>query len=339
MLRHFGFSSIITLLALPAVLIWLGPGAALATLVLIAIEVVFSFDNAIINTKVLDRLSPLWQQLFLTVGMLVAILGMRLIFPILIVAISAHLPWSQVVNEALHHPAAYEQHLNQAHSAIAAFGGSFLLTLALYFLFDDERQELWLKRIERPLQRFGGKEWLPPLITAVLVVVISSFALKGTEVLRLGLIGTISYALLRLIINGLADLEPKNKMHYVGWAAVVALIYLEVLDASFSFDSVLGAFAITNKVILIAIGLGIGALWVRSLTVYMVRRGVLGSYKYLEHGAHYAILVLAAALLLSIFIDVPDFVTGVTGLGVIAASLYASEQLNKAEAKRAGKSV
>lgn len=339
MLRHFGFSSIITILALPAVLVWLGPGAAFATLVLIAIEIVFSFDNAIINTKVLDKLSPIWQRLFLTVGMLVAILGMRLIFPVLIVMLSAHLPWHQVINEALHHPAAYEQHLNDAHSAIAAFGGSFLLTLALYFLLDDERQELWLKRIERPLQRFGGRIWLPPLLTAIIIVVVSSCALKSGEVLRLGLIGAIGYSLIYLLINGMAKLEPKNKKHYVGWSAVLALAYLEILDASFSFDSVLGAFAITNKVILIAIGLGIGALWVRNLTVYMVRRGVLNSYKYLEHGAHYAILVLAIALLLSIFINVPDFVTGVAGLGIIAASYYSSKQISKNLPKGTPKNV
>ncbi|MGC1176896.1 MAG: DUF475 domain-containing protein, partial [Candidatus Saccharimonadales bacterium] len=98
------------------------------------------------------------------------------------------------------------------------------------------------------------------------------------------------------------------------------------------FDGVLGAFAITDKVLLIALGLGVGAVWVRSMTVFLVRRQTLATYKFLEHGAHYAILVLAVALLGSIFLDVPNAITGIVGLGVIASSFVASRQ-----ALRAGK--
>ena len=162
MLRVFGLSGLITIVALLAALFTLGPAAALTTLVLIAIEIAFSFDNAIINAKVLERLSHFWQHLFLTVGMVIAILGMRLVFPILIVMVTAHLPWSQVVGDALHHPDVYGRHLQSAHAAISAFGGGFLLTLTLYFLFDDFREELWLERIERPLQRVDSGIWLPP---------------------------------------------------------------------------------------------------------------------------------------------------------------------------------
>jgi hypothetical protein len=103
-------------------------------------------------------------------------------------------------------------------------------------------------------------------------------------------------------------------------------MYLEVLDATFSFDGVLGAFAITSDVIIIAVGLGVGAFWVRSLTVYMVRRGTLGNYKYIEHGAHYTIGILASILFLSLFISVPEVITGLAGIGVIIASIIASRQ-------------
>src|SRR4051812_16360157 len=164
MLRYFSFSAIITIGAILVAGVALGLPAAVTTIVLIAIEIAFSFDNAIINAKVLERLSHVWQQLFLTIGMVIAILGMRLVFPILIVMVTAHLPWGQVIDDALHHPAVYGEHLEQAHPAISAFGGSFLLLLALYFLFDDERQELWLKRLERRLQKIGGNVWLPPLL-------------------------------------------------------------------------------------------------------------------------------------------------------------------------------
>ena len=133
MLRIFAFSSLLTLAAILTAGLALGPFAALTTLVLIAIEIAFSFDNAVINAKVLARLSRLWQQLFLTIGMVFAIVGMRFVFPIVIVMVTANLPWSQVLDDALHHPETYSRHLESAHLAIAAFGGSFLLALTLYF--------------------------------------------------------------------------------------------------------------------------------------------------------------------------------------------------------------
>ena len=308
-----------------------GLPAAVTVTVLIAIEIAFSFDNAIINARVLDRLSSVWQHLFLTIGMVVAILGVRFLLPIVIVMQTAHLAWSQVIDEALHRPALYGQHLAAAHVAIAAFGGSFLLTLALYFLFDDNREVFWLERLERPLQRLGAA----PVLVALIVLLLSAFAGSHSgEVLRTGLAGAAAYGLLNLFIDGLSRLVPVDRhKHYAGWGALLAFLYLQVLDASFSFDGVLGAFAITNKVLLIALGLGVGAIWVRSLTVLLVRRGTLKVYIYLEHGAHYAILVLAAALLTSIFYNVPDAVTGISGLGVILASFIASHQALQAKQK------
>ncbi len=338
MLRFFGISAFLTVAAILVALFGIGPAAAITTIVLIAIEVAFSFDNAIINAKVLERLSHFWQQLFLTVGMVIAIVGMRLVFPILIVMVTADLSWSEVINDALHHPDVYGKHLLEAHAAIAAFGGAFLLTLTFYFLFDDFREELWLERIERPLQKVKSGLLLPPLLVLIGVGVLSLYAgHESATVLRAGTIGVVSYVAIKLFIDGLAKLEPQakggNKI-LTGWAAFGAFMYLQVLDASFSFDGVLGAFAITDKILLIALGLGVGAIWVRSFTVFLVRRGTLKSYIYLEHGAHYAILALAVALLSSIFIEVPDAVTGIAGLGIILASFQASREA--LEAKQRG---
>lgn len=327
-MRHFAFSILFTIASVIIAAVTLGPGAAVTTMILIAIEIAFSFDNAIINAKILARLSPLWQKLFLTIGMVIAIVGMRFVFPILIVMITAHLPWGDVLQFALHDPARYAENLEKAHVSISAFGGSFLLTLALYFLFDDERKELWLKRIERPLQKIGGSFWLPPTLAIIVVAVVSVLYHDHIKALIPGLIGVAAYALMHSFILLMSKLTggADSKSHYVGWAAFAAFMYLQVLDASFSFDGVLGAFAISDKIILIALGLGVGALWVRSLTVYMVRKGTLEQYIYLEHGAHYAILTLSAALLISIFVSVPDAITGIVGLGVIGASAYASVQ-------------
>jgi hypothetical protein len=327
MQRYFGLSALITILAVAFVGIYLGPAAAITTLVLVAIEIAFSFDNAIVNAKVLDKLSAMWRQLFQTVGVVIAIIGMRILFPLLIVMFGAHLSMREVIDEALHHPSIYSRHVSAARNAISAFGGGFLLTLAFYFLFDDNRQELWLKNLERQLQRLGGSFWLPPALVAVLVIVIGFLSNDTSQVLRLGLIGVLSYTLLKVLVDIMGKMTPSGTKVYVGWSAFMAFIYLEILDAAFSFDSVLGAFAITDKVILIAVGLGVGAIWVRSLTVFMVKRGTLLTYKYLEHGAHYAILVLAVALLTSIFYNVPNAVTGIVGIGFIAASFYTSNKV------------
>lgn len=340
LVRYFGTSVFITVGSIILAGVAFGLDAVVTTIILIAIEVAFSFDNAIINAKILERLSRAWQQLFLTVGMIIAIIGMRLVFPILIVMVTAGLPWHTVVDDALHHPDVYGEHLEAAHTAISAFGGAFLLTLTFYFLFDDARKELWLHNIEKPLQRVKGGVWLPPLLVALLVVFIAMGANgDGATVIKAGLIGVVSYTLIKLFIDGLgkisgAEKEDGKAVKYTGWAAFMAFMYLQVLDASFSFDGVLGAFAITDKIVLIALGLGVGAIWVRSLTVYMVRQGMLKNYKYLEHGAHYAILVLSAALLISIFREVPDAVTGMVGLGIIWASFVASKQALQAHAKK-----
>ncbi len=332
MLRFFSVSLLITIAAIIIAFFELGPAAAYTTIVLIAIEIAFSFDNAIINAKVLERLSRFWQQMFLTVGMLFAIVGMRFVFPILIVMVTANLPWSTVVNDALHNPEVYGEYLADAHPAIASFGGAFLLTLTLFFFFDTARKDFWLQRFEKYLLKAGGTVWFPPLLSAIAVCIIAYFVghEEAKTVLQAGLFGVVSYTAIKLLIDWLGRLAPKEQKVYVGWPAFFAFMYLQILDASFSFDGVLGAFAITDKVLLIALGLGVGAIWVRSLTVYFVRHGTLNSYKYLEHGAHYAIFVLAAALLGSLFYEVPDAITGIVGLGVIGASFISSREAKRA---------
>ena len=335
MMRQFASSILVTILATVGAGLLLGPGAALTTLVLIAIEVAFSFDNAVINAKILERMSNLWRRLFLTVGMLVAIIGMRLVFPILIVSVTAKVGWRRVVDLALHQPGQYAHYLDAAHVSISAFGGGFLLVLVLFFFLDHEREIVWLDRIERPLQRLGGAFSVGPLVGALVISLASFLSREPAVVFRSGVAGVLLFTAIRLVIAGLDKLTGASKIgNFVGWGAAVAFVYLEVLDASFSFDGVLGAFAITNIVPIIALGLGVGALWVRSLTLYMVNEGVLAEYRYLEHGAHYAILVLAVALLVSIFVSIPNAVTGIVGLGIIIASIIASREANRHYSRR-----
>jgi len=330
LLRTFGASASLTVIVVSAVLAFLGIGAALITLILVTVEVVFSFDNAILNAKVLGTLSAFWQRIFLSVGMIIAVLGMRVVFPIVVVAVTAHLGAQQVLDLALHHPEQYTAKLSDAHTAIAAFGGAFLLMLALNFFLDDRRRVLWLVRVEHFMQNLS-QSWLPAVVT---VLAVGSVAIlpgnhETGRTLFAGLMGVATYLAVQLVMKlaGMMQQTPGSGAGTrTGFAAFVTFLYLEVLDASFSFDGVLGAFAITSKVILIAVGLGVGAFWVRSLSVFMVRRGTLQSYRYIEHGAHYTILILASLLLTSVVLDVPDAIAGLAGVGCIVSSVIASRQ-------------
>ena len=115
---------------------------------------------------------------------------------------------------------------------------------------------------------------------------------------------------------------------------VAGFLYLEVLDASFSFDGVIGAFAITRDVVIIMLGLAIGAMFVRSLTVYLVRKGTLDEFVFLEHGAHYAIGALALIMLAGIVYHVSEVVTGLIGVGFIVLALISSIKYKRRLASR-----
>lgn len=333
--RIFAISVLISVAALAFVGGTLGLQAALLTLALIVIEMTFSFDNAIINARILNTMSPFWQKMFMTVGILIAVFGMRIVFPIAVVMLGAGLSWGDVLDLALNHPDEYAEKLHHAHPSIAAFGGMFLMMLTLDFFMDKARDVLWLKKIEAPLQKIGHV-WMPTVVSVALVGILAllPFNAHPGETLKAGLFGIVLY----LVIKGLTALfgrrqestsKPGKAVLKTGLAGFTAFLYLEVLDASFSLDGVIGAFAITHNVILIAIGLGVGALWVRSFTLYMVHHKTLHTYHYLEHGAHYTIALLSVFLLSGLFIGIPEAVAGIAGVAIISLSIVASKRDEK----------
>ncbi len=332
--RIFGFSIIATIATLIGVAVGLGWNALFVTVILMIVELTFSFDNAIINAKILDRMSKKWQMIFLTVGIFIAIFGMRVVFPILIVSITAGLGWQTVLDLALNNPEKYAHYLEDAHPTISAFGGAFLLMLAFHFFFSDERDTMWVKSIERHLSKLTHWAW-PAIVTTIMLF---GFALlpinsHARTTFLAGGFGTLTYLAIHgaiRFIEKYQGLEAKNSaVKQVGLAAFMSFLYLEILDASFSFDGVIGAFAITSNVVLIAAGLGIGAIWVRSMTIFMVRRGTLNNFIYLEHGAHYTVFVLAIIMLTSALLRIPELVPGLAGIGIIGASIAASIRVRK----------
>lgn len=335
-MRHFRFSIFISFICLGLATYWGythgGPTAAASALgialILAILEISLSFDNAVVNASVLKNWNAFWQTLFLTVGILIAVFGMRLVFPLVIVAVAADLGMAEVWNLALDNPKEFSTHLIRHHAEVAAFGGVFLLLVFLNFILDDEKEMHWLGNVEAKIARFGRIGSIPVLIA--LGVVVSSVSLVEVSqqyaVLLSGVWGIIVY----VGVDFISNLLEKQEVTDVNVGAVVktggigGFLYLEVLDASFSFDGVIGAFAITSDVVIIMLGLAIGAFFVRSMTVYLVRQGTLEEYVYLEHGAHYAIGILALIMFVSIKYHIPEIFTGLIGVAFIAASLWSS---------------
>ncbi|WP_439098162.1 DUF475 domain-containing protein [Mycobacterium europaeum] len=354
-LRIFGISLLVTVAALAVGYAHGGLRDLFLLLVLATLEVSLSFDNAIINAAILKQMSPFWRQMFLTVGILIAVFGMRLLFPLLIVWATAGLDPVRAMELALHPPPhgalefpdgspSYEKLIGAAHPQIAAFGGMFLLMLFLDFIVYD-RDIKWLKWIEMPFARIGRLGQVSVAVAVVaLVLVGTGLTHSGDEsetVLTAGLLGLVTY----LIVNGLSrafrppDLEAVSNGNAVGKAGFSLFLYLEVLDAAFSFDGVTGAFAITSDPIVIALGLGVvGSMFVRSITIFLVKQEALDRYVYLEHGAHWAIGVLSVIMLLSVNprYQVPEAFTASVGVVFISAALGWSVLRNRRQAAAAG---
>jgi hypothetical protein len=329
----------------------------LVTLILIALEITFSFDNAAVNAKYLGKMSHFWRRIFLTVGVLIAVVGMRLVFPFVIVCVTGNVGPIDAWNLAMERgdpeiPGTYGFILGSAHSTIAAFGGMFLLMLFLDFILDEDRDVLWLTWIEKPLKQIGRVTAVEVAIALVVLVIAAEQLAPGDhghQVYLAGIFGIVVF----LAVNGLAEfMEQKQEQReaalekeaaeqaalgrtliLTGQAAFSMFIFLEVLDASFSFDGVLGAFAITTDPIIIALGLGVGALFVRSMTVYLVDQGSLAKFRFMEAGAHWAIGALAIMLIFTIRFEIPDYVIGLIGIALIAASILSSVAANKRDEK------
>ncbi|WP_295905954.1 DUF475 domain-containing protein [uncultured Bdellovibrio sp.] len=298
-----------------------GFGALFIAVILAVLEISLSFDNAIVNAVVLKEMTPVWRHRFLTWGMLIAVFGMRLVFPLLIVTFAADInPWQALVMAATR-PDDYAKLMLGAHLQVAAFGGAFLLMVALKYFYDESKDLHWISFIEKPTAYLGSKvEAIEVALCLVILALISHFLPmeESLTFLKAGMAGLITY----VIVDGIGSwLEASDEtMKDVHRASAGMFLYLEVLDASFSFDGVVGAFAITHNLFIIMIGLSIGAFFVRSLTIMFVEKEALKQFAYLEHGAFYAIGILAMIMLADPFLHIPEWVTGLSGGLVIAVS-------------------
>ena len=344
MIQYFKGSFFVTIIGLIIAFLWAEShhaGAGFAALFIVSIlailEVSLSFDNAVVNAMRLERMDEIWHKRFLTWGIAIAVFGMRFLFPLLVVSIFAHKKILNVLDMALNNAEQYAFYLQETHASISAFGGMFLLMLFLHYFFDSKKTVHWLKPIENWLSHLDDIRGIEIVIALFVLLSLQSFVPEEIylSVLKSGLMGIVTF----LGIDGLSkylekreDKSLANCAAKAGCTGFVGFMYLELIDASFSLDGVLGAFALSDDIVIISIGLAIGAMFVRSLTILLVEKKTLAKFLYLEHGAHWAIGALAVIMLISTKIEVPETVTGLIGLFFIVLSLISSvlhNQLNK----------
>lgn len=311
----------VSLAALAIVYYWGGAGAFFLAALLSILEITLSFDNAVVNAKVLAQMSELWQKRFLTWGILVAVFGTRLVLPAIIVGFAAWISPLAAAQLAIYDPEAYGHLLENTGPAINAFGGIFLLMVSLKYFFDIRKDVHWIAWIERHLVRWGRIEAIELAIALATLLGLSYLAEDQATVLAAGSIGLLTFVVMQGITS---TLDVRAGAVAASGAALFA--YLNILDSAFSLDGVVGAFALTNEILIIFVGLGIGAYFVRSITVYLVRKKTLEALRFLEHGAHWAILGLGLAMLLEIVYHIPEAVIGLIGLVFVTLAYVSSRR-------------
>jgi len=345
-MKYFKGSYIFTIIGIILAYLWahkMHTGYELASifivLVLSVLEVSLSFDNAVINATKLEKMTPKWQHRFLTWGILIAVFGMRFLFPVLVVSIFAHQGLLNVIDMALHDSDTYAHYLEISHPPIITFGGAFLIMLFLSYFFNHKKEIHWLKPIEKPMSHLGNFHSIEVIITLLIIYFVQNNLDVNIrhQVIIAGIFGIIIYLFVNDFSEFLESKAPKDDCKPVCGifknTCLVNFLYLELIDASFSLDGVLGAFALSKDIVIITIGLSIGAMFVRSLTLMLVEKKTLKQYVYLEHGAHWAIGALAVIMFVSTFKEISEVVTGLIGLIFIVLSLISSIIENKKQIK------
>ncbi|MCX6684822.1 MAG: DUF475 domain-containing protein [Methanoregula sp.] len=286
---------------------------------LILFETITSIDNAIINAEVLSTMSERAKRWFLIWGLLFAVFAIRGLLPWLIVwlstpslsplgAFTATFSSDPIVIAAIEHSA----------PILLMGGGTFLLFLFLHWLF-LEGKNFGLKG-ERYIASKGV--WFFAIVSLLLTGLVW-FALDKNPLIAFGaVVGSTAF----FIVHGFrqnAEQAEEKMLHSSGMSDISKIFYLEVIDATFSIDGVIGAFAFTMAVPLILIGNGIGAFVVRELTLRNV--DTIRKYRYLKNGAMYSIFFLGVIMIMDSFgIHIPFWVSPLITFGCVGLFLYKS---------------
>jgi hypothetical protein len=286
---------------------------------LILFETITSIDNAIINAEVLSTMSERAKRWFLFWGLLVAVFAIRGLLPWLIVWLSTPSlgPVGALTATFSSDPLVIAA-IEQSSPVLLIGGGTFLIFLFFHWLFLETKN--FSLRGERYFATKGV--WFFAVVSILLTGIVW-FALDQNPLMAFGaVVGSTAF----FIVHGFrqnAELAEHRMLHSSDMSDVSKIFYLEVIDATFSIDGVIGAFAFTMAVPLILIGNGIGAVVVRELTIRNVDN--IKKYRYLKNGAMYSILFLGTIMILDSFgIQIPFWVSPLITFGVVGFFLVKS---------------
>lgn len=334
MIRYFTSSFLVASAGLALAFLIGGFEALWIATVLSVLEVSLSFDNAVVNAQVLKNMDDIWRHRFITWGMAIAVFGMRMVFPLYIVSIALDIDPVASLMLAVSEPEQYAHALELVHTSVMGFGGTFLMMVALKFFIDIDKETHWFKTFECKFTKLGKIEAIHAAITLLGVYLVYRVILSmhgaedATSFLVSSILGLVTY----ILVDGLEafiGVETGNISGPAVKSGLASFLYLEMLDASFSFDGVLGALALTNNIFIIMIGLGVGAMFVRSLTILMVDKGTVEQFVFLEHGAFYAIFGLSVIMFTNTVYEISETVIGLVGAAFIFASIISSIKFNK----------
>lgn len=283
-------------------------------------EIISSIDNAIINAEVLGTMGAKARRWFLIWGLLIAVFLVRGVLPFVIFWLgNPHMSVQEVLTAAMSSDPEIIKAVEASAPVLLVGGGIFLIFLFFHWLFLEPKH--YGIKGEEFIQRQGV--WFFAIVSILLTIVVWQ-AIKINSLMALGaVIGSSAFFITHGFKENAAEMEKRMMQKKSGMSDISKILYLEVIDATFSIDGVLGAFAFTFMVPLILIGNGLGAIVVRQLTLKNIEN--VKKYKYLKNGAMYSILGLGIIMLLDSFgYHIPTWISPVFTIGCIAFFFYKS---------------
>jgi hypothetical protein len=288
-------------------------------------EVINSVDNAIINSEVLSTMSAKSRRWFLSWGILIAVFVVRGLLPITIVwSSNPTLSFLDVLDAAFTSNPEIIKAVEESAPVLLVGGAMFLIFLFFYWLFLEPKH--YGLRGEAAIQKHGV--WFYATVSVILASAVW-FTLRVNPMMAFGaVVGSTGFFITHGFKENAAQMERRMMTGATRMSDISKLLYLEVIDTTFSIDGVLGAFAFTLAVPLIIIGNGIGAIVVRQLTVKNIEN--VKKYRYLKNGAMYSIFALGLVMILESFrVHVPSWASPVVTFLIIVYFLYKSKQIAK----------
>lgn len=282
-------------------------------------EIITSIDNAIINAEVLGGMSKKAQRWFLIYGFFFAVFIVRGLLPLIIIWVANPQIgiWGALTATFSNDPAVAEA-VERSSPILLMGGGVFLIFLFFNWLFLEPKN--FGLRGERFFQAQGA--WFFAIVSILLTIVVW-FALQIDDLVAFGaVVGSTAFFIVHGFRN-FAEQQEEKMLKDSGMSDLSKIAYLEVLDATFSIDGVIGAFAFTFAIPLILLGNGLGAIVLRKLTVSNIER--IKKYKFLKNGAMYSILVLGVIMVLDGFgYHIPTWISPVATFVTVAYFFYKS---------------